>query len=69
MQCEIMRCKICGYRANSIRTMGAHYRREHPVTMRKKYYKTKRRSVASLGEHFKLSNEEIRKLKKLLKAL
>ena len=28
-----MKCRICGYRANSIKGMGEHYRKKHPSSM------------------------------------
>ena len=30
-----MKCKICGYRATDISHMAAHYRKKHPVKMKK----------------------------------
>jgi len=30
-----MKCSICGYRANSIKGMGAHYRKKHPKRMKR----------------------------------
>lgn len=30
-----MKCSICGKRANSIKTMGDHYRKKHPSKMKR----------------------------------
>lgn len=34
-----MKCKICGKRANSLKAMGAHYRKKHPSSMKRKRQK------------------------------
>lgn len=53
--------------------MGAHYRSKHKSALSRKRSRRKvkeaRYSVASLGEHFKLSKSEVVKLKKFLKAI
>lgn len=32
---DAVKCRICGYRANSIKGMGEHYRRKHPSAMKR----------------------------------
>ena len=32
----MMKCKICGKRCNSLKAMGAHYRKKHPQRMKRK---------------------------------
>ena len=45
-----MKCKKCGKRCNSLKAMGAHYRKKHPSVMKarkSKATKAKTRSVPS----------------------
>lgn len=34
-----MKCSICGHRANTIKAMGAHYRKKHPGAMKAKTHR------------------------------
>jgi hypothetical protein len=50
-----MKCRICGHRSNTIKAMGAHFRKKHPGAMKRspnpdRYRPRRYRPGAAQGE-------------------
>ena len=58
-----MKCKVCGHRANSIKSMSAHYRKKHPNRMKARTHRSPKVKSA------RMDSSKLERLEKLLELL